>query len=162
MKDVADSVARRNLGSYQTLKLEAVGLAADVPMLVGVDTLGVGKPDPRVFVEACRRLGTAPGRTVYVGDELDIDAQAASAAGLLGVWLDRPGPRRIEVSAEEIAAAGVATISSLSRNQSVSGHGAWKNSGSMLRSSVFWYWNWTPAGMNTQSPASAQRASPVS
>jgi putative hydrolase of the HAD superfamily len=99
---------------YQAIKLEAVGLAADVPMLVGVDTLGVGKPDPRVFVEACRRLGTAPGRTVYVGDELDIDAQAASAAGLLGVWLDRPGARRIEVSAEEIGAAGVAIISSLS------------------------------------------------
>ena len=99
---------------YQALKLAAVGLVADVPMLVGVDTLGVGKPDPRVFVEACRRLGTEPGRTVYVGDELDIDARGASAAGLHGIWLDRPGPRRIEVSAEEIEASGVAMISSLS------------------------------------------------
>ena len=99
---------------YQALKLEAVGLAADVPMLVGVDTLGVGKPDPRMFVEGCRRLGTEPGRTVYVGDELDIDARGASAAGLHGVWLDRPGLRRIEVSAEEIEASGVAMISSLS------------------------------------------------
>jgi putative hydrolase of the HAD superfamily len=60
-------------------------------VLVGVDTLGVGKPDPRVFAEACRRLGTAPGRTAYVGDELDVDARAATAAGLLGIWLDRPG-----------------------------------------------------------------------
>jgi len=99
---------------YQALKLAAVGLVADVPMLVGVDTLGVGKPDPRVFVEGCRRLGTEPGRTVYVGDELDIDARGASAAGLHGVWLDRPGPRRVAVSAEEIEASGVAMISSLS------------------------------------------------
>lgn len=98
---------------YQTLKLEAVGLASDVPILVGVDTLGVGKPDPRVFIEACRRLGTSPERTVYVGDELDIDAHAASAAGLHGVWLDRPGSRRIEISADQIAAAGVAIIASL-------------------------------------------------
>jgi putative hydrolase of the HAD superfamily len=66
------------------------GLADDVPLLVGVDTLGFGKPDPRVFAEACRRLGTEPARTAYVGDELDVDARAAVAAGLRGVWLARP------------------------------------------------------------------------
>jgi putative hydrolase of the HAD superfamily len=76
---------------YQTRKLRAVGLHGRIEVLVGVDTLGVGKPDPRVFAEACRRLGTAPGRTAYVGDELDVDARAATAAGLLGIWLDRPG-----------------------------------------------------------------------
>ncbi|PFG32698.1 HAD family hydrolase [Sanguibacter antarcticus] len=78
---------------YQTRKLECAGLA-HVPMLVGVDTLGFGKPDPRVFLEACRRLGTAPSRTLYVGDELDFDARAALAAGLQAVWIDRPGSRR--------------------------------------------------------------------
>lgn len=77
----------------QTRKLAAAGLA-DVPLLVGVDTLGFGKPDPRVFAEACRRLGTDQARTAYVGDELDVDARGALAAGLVGVWLDRPGTRR--------------------------------------------------------------------
>lgn len=79
--------------AYQSLKLAQVGLADQVPMLVGVDTLGFGKPDARVFLEACRRLGTDPSRTVYVGDELDIDASAARDAGLIGVWLDRPALR---------------------------------------------------------------------
>jgi putative hydrolase of the HAD superfamily len=76
---------------YQVRKLTRAGLIDDVPLLVGVDTLGFGKPDPRVFAEACRRLGTAPERTAYVGDELDVDARAATAAGLRGVWLARPG-----------------------------------------------------------------------
>ncbi|HEY0187221.1 MAG TPA: HAD family hydrolase [Cellulomonas sp.] len=76
---------------YQERKLARVGLHDRVPVLVGVDTLGFGKPDPRVFLEACRRLGTEPGRTAYVGDELDVDARAATDAGLIGVWLDRPG-----------------------------------------------------------------------
>jgi len=75
---------------YQVRKLTRVGLADIVPLLVGVDTLGFGKPDPRVFAEACRRLGTEPARTAYVGDELDVDARAATAAGLVGVWLARP------------------------------------------------------------------------
>jgi putative hydrolase of the HAD superfamily len=99
--------------AYQEDKLARTGFAGRVPMLVGVDTLGVGKPHPSVFREAARRLGTAPERTVYVGDELDIDAAAARAAGLVGVWLDRPGGRRVEVTAAEIAAADVPVIHTL-------------------------------------------------
>ncbi|MCC2315163.1 HAD family hydrolase [Cellulomonas xiejunii] len=97
----------------QTTKLVRAGLGDRLEVLVGVDTLGFGKPDPRVFLEACRRLGTAPGRTAYVGDELDVDAVAARGAGLLGVWLDRPGPRRVVVTDADIAAADVTVIHSL-------------------------------------------------
>jgi putative hydrolase of the HAD superfamily len=91
--------------AYQVRKLTAAGLIDRVPMLVGVDTLGFGKPDPRVFTEACARLGTEPSRTVYVGDELDVDARAATAAGLHGVWLDRAGAGSA-VHAGELLAAG--------------------------------------------------------
>jgi putative hydrolase of the HAD superfamily len=81
------SNARR---AQQVAKLEAVGLSA-VPLLVCVDDFGYAKPDPRIFLEACRLLGTEPARTMYVGDEFDIDAAAAVRAGLVGVWCDRPG-----------------------------------------------------------------------
>lgn len=99
--------------ALQTDKLRRVGLVDRVPMLVGVDTLGFGKPDPRVFVEACRLLGTSPARTAYVGDELDVDAAAARAAGLVGVWLDRPDGRRNPVGDDQIVAADVRTIRTL-------------------------------------------------
>lgn len=75
-------------------KLAAVGLTDLAPLLVAVDTLGVGKPDPRVFHEAARRLGMMPVETAYVGDELDGDVLGAIATGMGGVWLDRPGTRR--------------------------------------------------------------------
>ncbi|WP_036971381.1 HAD family hydrolase [Promicromonospora kroppenstedtii] len=77
----------------QERKLKAAGLG-DLPVLVGVDTLGFGKPDPRVFLEGARRLGTEPSRTAYVGDEPTVDALAAHQASLTGVWLDRAGHRR--------------------------------------------------------------------
>jgi putative hydrolase of the HAD superfamily len=73
---------------YQRDKLDLVGLG-DVPVLVSTDDLGRGKPDPAVFRLGCARLGVAPGRVAYVGDELDIDARGARDAGLIGVWLDR-------------------------------------------------------------------------
>ncbi len=75
--------------AYQRGKLAAVGLAGRLPLLVGVDDLGCGKPDPRVFRLACERLGVEPAQAAYVGDELDVDARGARAAGLRGIWLDR-------------------------------------------------------------------------
>ncbi len=95
--------------AYQVLKLSSVGLQR-VPMLVGVDTFGVGKPDPRVFLEGCRLLAVEPGVTAYVGDEPDIDAGGARDAGLTGVWLDRPGTRR---AGHHEAAEGTLRIESL-------------------------------------------------
>lgn len=77
----------------QERKLKMAGLG-DLPVLVGVDTLGFGKPDPRVFLEGARRLGTEPSRTAYIGDEPTVDALAAHQASLTGVWLDRAGHRR--------------------------------------------------------------------
>ncbi|WP_029253747.1 HAD family hydrolase [Paraoerskovia marina] len=100
----------------QVEKIARTGLADLVPLLVAVDDLGVGKPDPRVFHEACRLLGTEHARTVYVGDELDVDARGAIAAGLHGVWIDRPGARRGGPHPEDPEAArasGVTVISSL-------------------------------------------------
>lgn len=75
---------------HQLDKLHRVGLAERLGFVIGTDVLGVGKPDPAVFALACERLGTTPERTVYVGDELDVDARGAQAAGLVGVWLRRP------------------------------------------------------------------------
>ena len=89
---------------YQQLKLEKIGLG-DLPVLVGVDLFGFGKPDARVFHEGARRLGIAPGRAAYVGDELHADGLGAARAGLLGVWLDRPGTRGRPVGEDEIAVA---------------------------------------------------------
>ena len=74
--------------AYQEEKLAAVGLG-HVRVLGSLDTVGVGKPDPRIFLAGCAALGVEPGRVAYVGDERDIDAVAAASAGLVGVWLDR-------------------------------------------------------------------------
>lgn len=90
--------------AMQIDKLASTGLG-DLDVLVTLDTFGVGKPDPRVFLEACSLLGTAPEETVYVGDELDIDARGAAAVGLTGVWLDRPGTRRGGIHLEDTGVA---------------------------------------------------------
>ncbi|WP_280150422.1 HAD family hydrolase [Piscinibacter sp. XHJ-5] len=51
--------------------------------------LGFGKPDPRIFHEACRRLGCGPHEVLHVGDDLALDALGAHSAGLHSFWLRR-------------------------------------------------------------------------
>src|SRR5699024_10572207 len=100
----------------QRRKLAITGLD-DLPLLVTLDTFGVGKPAREVFLEACRLLESDPAETTYVGDELDTDARGAMNAGLRGVWLARPGHRRgggHDEDPEGARASGVSVLTSLS------------------------------------------------
>ncbi len=77
-----------NVHDYQRVKLDAAGLAR-IGVLIGTDTVGVAKPDPAIYHEGVRRLGTCAASTLYVGDNRLLDAEGSTAAGLLGVWLNR-------------------------------------------------------------------------
>ena len=87
-------------------KLVALGIAEDVRVLVAVDDLGVGKPDPRVFHAACEALDAPPEQVVDVGDDVVRDAVGATACGLTGVWLDRFGgevPAGVDVVVRDLS-----------------------------------------------------------
>jgi putative hydrolase of the HAD superfamily len=73
------------------VKLEALDLVDRFDVVVTTDTLGFGKPDPRVYLEACRLLGAEPDRVLCIGDSIEWDVLGAEAAGLRAVWLDRDG-----------------------------------------------------------------------
>ncbi len=76
-------------GRQQRRKLERLGIAGRFGVIVISEEVGAWKPDPAIFLEACRRAGTALSECVYVGDSLTTDAQASRAAGMHGVWLNR-------------------------------------------------------------------------
>lgn len=106
-------------GQATARKLQLTGLAEDFTMVVTTDSLGFGKPDPRVFEHACELLGSVPSQTVYVGDHIEVDALGAVKAGLVGVWLRREGPhgpRQDQHRTEDDALAeahGIPVITSL-------------------------------------------------
>lgn len=75
--------------AQQEDKLRRTGLARFFEVVIASSSLGAAKPDPEAFALACERLAVAPASVAYVGDRLDVDARAATAAGLRGVWLDR-------------------------------------------------------------------------
>lgn len=73
----------------QRRKLERTGLTRLFTTVVTSDELGIAKPDPRIFAEACRRGGVEPASAVFIGDTWSADVEGSLAAGLRPIWLRR-------------------------------------------------------------------------
>lgn len=71
--------------------VQAVGLTdAFKRILVSGDAdVAVRKPNPRIFQLACEALGTEPGETLMIGDNLEADVRGALACGMQAVHLGR-------------------------------------------------------------------------
>lgn len=92
--------------------LQTIGLARHFDASVAAPTFGVAKPDPRIFLEACRLLGVAPQDAVYIGDDLLLDVQGAQRAGMRAVWMNRVGklndiPNEVRPDAEVTSLDGL-------------------------------------------------------
>jgi putative hydrolase of the HAD superfamily len=88
--------------------LARLGLLDAFEFVIDSRILGVEKPDPRIFLEACRRLGLAPAECAYVGDVLGIDVDGARAAGLWPVLFDAYGSYEPDGPTGAVVPAGTA------------------------------------------------------
>lgn len=69
--------------------LDALGLGQLLDASVFSSETGVRKPDPKIFQEALRRVGSEPQETVFVGDRLYDDIGGARAAGMRAIQTTR-------------------------------------------------------------------------
>jgi 2-haloalkanoic acid dehalogenase type II len=53
--------------------------------------VGASKPDPAMFRAAQARAGARPGQALHVGDDPELDVEAARQAGMRAVWMNRAG-----------------------------------------------------------------------
>jgi putative hydrolase of the HAD superfamily len=82
-----DGTAEDQLRRFGICQVGAGPLPA-VTVVVDSRLVGVAKPDPAIFRPALAALGTAPERTLYVGDTVHADVRGATAAGMPVVQLD--------------------------------------------------------------------------
>lgn len=71
--------------------IRGAGLLGFFEFVLDSEVEGVEKPDPEIFLRACRRMGVEPGRSLYVGDLYPVDVVGARNAGLHAVLLDPLG-----------------------------------------------------------------------
>ena len=94
-----------NVHDYQRAKLDAAGLER-ITVLVGIDAVDAAKPDPAIFLEGVRLLGTDPAQTLYVGDNPVVDGQGALDAGLQALWVERSGNEELRAAYPHLPVAG--------------------------------------------------------
>ena len=94
VRPVLDELRRRGLrlgafsnvdGDFTRRKLGVVGVLDAFDVVLGVSDVAAPKPAAAPFLELCARLDVDPAVAAHVGDRWATDA------GLLGIWLDRPG-----------------------------------------------------------------------
>jgi putative hydrolase of the HAD superfamily len=59
-----------------------------ISLLLSSESVGIGKPDPAIFLHAAERLGCEPAQCWYVGDHPVNDVVGARAAGMNAIWLE--------------------------------------------------------------------------
>jgi len=76
-------------------KLEALDLECWFDAVIVSAEVGAAKPEVAVFKAALEHLDVAAQRVWHVGDSLVTDVAGANAAGMVSVWLNRTGDRRL-------------------------------------------------------------------
>ena len=68
-----------------------VGIGQYFHASVSAKSMGVAKPDLRIFLAAAEAAGVAPHEVLHIGDDAHADAVGALAAGMQVAWLNREG-----------------------------------------------------------------------
>jgi phosphoglycolate phosphatase len=79
--DIAWGVVTNKFERFARPLLAQMGLASRAGVIVGGDTCPKSKPFPQPLLFAAEKVGVAPSRALYVGDD-ERDVQAARAAGM--------------------------------------------------------------------------------
>jgi len=86
----------------QRLKIDQAGIGSRLAAVLISGEVGIGKPDPTIFLRALELLEVAPEHAVMVGDSWERDITGALSAGMRAVWIShgRTAPasdRRVSV-----------------------------------------------------------------
>ena len=99
---ISNGVREQQIG-----KLERAGLLHHFSVMVYSEDVGLGKPAPEIFLEACGRAGDDPADCIHIGDDVTCDIEGSQAAGLTAIWLDRT------VANSEVNSVRISTLSEL-------------------------------------------------
>ncbi|HLC81797.1 MAG TPA: HAD family hydrolase [Candidatus Nanoarchaeia archaeon] len=89
-------IITNGMQQQQLEKLTATGIIDYFTVIVCSSEYDFFKPDKRIFQAACAKMGCRLEDSLYIGDNLEIDALASAKAGMRGIWLNRTGQEKTE------------------------------------------------------------------
>ena len=89
--------------------LQAIGISAHFKVSLAAHSFGCAKPDPRIFLAACKELNVTPDQVMVVGDDLLLDVHAAQQVGMKGVWMNRHHVDLLETHHKQVRPDAIAS-----------------------------------------------------
>lgn len=89
LKDCRLGIITNGDSIQQRQKLEQLGIQAYFQTVVVSGDIGVSKPNPEIFIEACKIASVRPEECLFIGDNLAVDILASEKIGMRGIWLNR-------------------------------------------------------------------------
>lgn len=86
----------------QKVKLQGSGLAPFFEVLMCSDTLGINKPESKIFVSALKEAGAHRKNSLMIGDNLQVDILGARNTGIDQVYYNPQGESHTEKPTLEI------------------------------------------------------------
>ena len=75
----------------QRKKLTDTGIIDRFSIITISGDIGVSKPDPGIFINACRMAQVDPLECWHIGDSVEADIKGSLSIGMKGIWLNRNG-----------------------------------------------------------------------
>lgn len=79
--------------AYVERALEKLGIKDRFRAVIISSEVGAGKPQPALFLAACREMGVKPEETIFIGDTEDRDIAGAAGVGMKTVLVGK-APRK--------------------------------------------------------------------
>ena len=86
---IKTAIVSNNFHEHVVRLLHTYGLLEDFDQIICFDDVLAPKPSPEGILEALRRLKVAPSEAIFVGDGRVTDLEAAQAAGVEAIIIDR-------------------------------------------------------------------------
>lgn len=96
--------------TQQNAKIDRLGLRALVDAVVVSGTVGVSKPDPRIFELAAVAAGSSLDGAWMVGDSPVNDIEAAKRLGMRTVWIARGRSWQAKLSSPDLTTDDLRTV----------------------------------------------------
>ncbi len=83
-------------GDHHAKSLRRAGILQHFDAAVWSSNFGYRKPDPAILFEVLDQLRLSAREAIFVGDKQRTDVAAANRAGVISVWLRRPGKQLVD------------------------------------------------------------------
>lgn len=115
-KKVRIGVGTDMTAQIQYRKLEKLGVAPYIDMVVTSEEAGVEKPDAKFFTLCVEKAGCEAAECAFIGDHLEKDVGGSIASGLCGIWYsqgeqpEQQQPFPVIVSFEDVTGTPIESL----------------------------------------------------